>query len=110
MVTSRPSALKYPLSIATVKGAAGPSNFQSSENLTGVCAKAGLLSKTTSAAVTANARWFTAKQRCQPPSDLIESQFIVILRVCSADHDRPVNLCINSSTPGRRTSNASPKE
>src|SRR5438034_6631686 len=41
MVTSRPSALKYPLSSATVNGAAGPSNFQSSENLTGCCAEEG---------------------------------------------------------------------
>ena len=36
MVTSIPSASKYPLSRATKYGAAGPSNFQSKENLIGV--------------------------------------------------------------------------
>ena len=39
IVTSSPSASKYPLSKATKYGAAGPSNFQSSENLMGVKAK-----------------------------------------------------------------------
>jgi hypothetical protein len=39
MVTSIPSASKYPLSKATKYGAAGPSNFQSKENLMGVNAK-----------------------------------------------------------------------
>src|SRR5437868_1542796 len=41
MVTSRPSALKYPLSMATRNGADGPSNLKSSENLIAVCAAAG---------------------------------------------------------------------
>src|SRR3984893_6003864 len=41
MVTSSPSALKYPFSLATMNGADGPSHFQSRVNLTGVCANAG---------------------------------------------------------------------